>query len=553
MATPDDNLATLLEIVADVAADSPAVAHRDTIHSWTEFEDRASRLARHLSDSGVGRGARVGIALYNGPEYLEAVFALMKLRAVPVNVNYRYRERELLEILGDASATGLIFDSALDDRLIGVARELPGLTVLLRLASPGPDGEAAPPAGEGWGDLKPGDYATSVAAAEPMPRVPRGGDDEWVLFTGGTTGRPKGVRASHRWLIGVAENNGPKLLGRDVPADIAGMAEFARRTMSHPRRPISLVAPPLIHGPGRSCALGTLLCGGTVVLLPGRSYRPEDVMDVVARHRVTDMCLVGDAFARPLADALEAAAAQGRPADLSSLRRILSVGVAWSAEVKHRLLEHCDAVLQDSVAASEGGPFAISYTKRGDRAISSRFELFPGARVITEDGEDVVPGSGQVGYLAAPAPEEIGYLGDPVKSAETFRQVRGQRYSVPGDMAILEADGSLILLGRDSRVINTGGEKVFAEEVEQVICAHPDVQDANVVGLPDERWGQRIGAVVALRPGAELTAEQVREHVGTELADYKRPRQVVFVPAIQRTLTGKSDLAWARKTAAGQE
>jgi acyl-CoA synthetase (AMP-forming)/AMP-acid ligase II len=552
MATPDENLATLLEIVADVAADRPAVAHRDRTLSWREFEDRASRLARHLADSGVGPGARVGIALYNGPEYLESVFALMKLRAVPVNVNYRYRERELLEILGDAAATGLIFDSALDDRMAGVAREMPGLTTLLRLASPGPDGEPAAPPGAEWGDLKPGDYASAVAAAEPMPRIARGGDDEWVLFTGGTTGRPKGVRAPHRWLIGVAENNGPKLLGRDVPGDVADMPEFARENLTHPRLPTSLVAPPLIHGTGMYCALGTLLCGGLVVLLPNRSYRPQDIIEVIPRHRVTDMCLVGDAFARPLADALDEAAAAGRPADLSSLRRILSVGVAWSAEVKHRLLQHCDAVLQDSVAASEGGPFAVSYTKRGDRAITSRFELFPGARVVTADGEDVVPGSGQVGYLAAPAPEEIGYLGDPVKSAETFRMIRGERYSVPGDMAILEADGSLVLLGRDSRVINTGGEKVFAEEVEQVICAHPDVEDANVVGMPDERWGNRIVAVVALRPGAELTAEQIREHVGNELADYKRPREVVFVPAIQRTLTGKSDLAWARKAAAGE-
>ena len=544
MAPPNENLATLLEIVADVMADKTAIVHRDRSCTWAEYDDRAARLARHLADRGIGEGSRVCIALYNGPEYMEAVYALMKLRAVPVNLNYRYRERELLEILTDAKAAGVIFDAALDDRMRVIAKELPELR-LLRLVSE-QSGEVSDDPGR-WEGADVRDYAEAVASAEPMPRIPRSGDDEWLLYTGGTTGRPKGVRAHHQWLLGVVETNGLRLLGREIPADLGEFPQLARENLEHPRRPIMLVGPPLMHAAGLYSAFGAMLASGTTVFLPTRSYDPRHILELVPRHRVTDICLVGDAFAKPLADALDEAAAAGSPPDMSSLLRIFSVGVAWTPEVKRRLLAHMDIVLQDTIAASEGGPFAISFTRRGQEDVSQRFELFPGARVITKEGKDVVPGSGEIGFLAAPAPEEAGYLGDPQKTAETFKYIDGQRYAVPGDMAILEADGTLTLLGRDNRVINTGGEKVFAEEVENVICAHPDVLDANVVGMPDERFGQRIVAVVAPRPGAELTAEQIREHVGSQLADYKRPREVVFVPEIQRSPSGKSDLAWARQ------
>jgi fatty-acyl-CoA synthase len=272
------------------------------------------------------------------------------------------------------------------------------------------------------------------------------------------------------------------------------------------------------------------------------------VASLIERHLVTDLCIVGDAFARPLADALDRAAADGRPYDLTSLRRIVSVGVTWSAEVKERLLGHCDARLDDVIAASEGGPFARSVTFRGERTITSRFELTPGARVIDGAGADITPGSGKVGQLAAPAPRATHYLGDPAKSAATFRDIGGQRYVVPGDLATIEADGTLVLLGRDGRVINTGGEKVFAEEVEQVIARHPDVEDVYVVGVPDERWGHRIAAIVALADGARLTADDVRTCVKAELADYKQPREVVFVKELRRSPAGKPDLAWARST-----
>jgi fatty-acyl-CoA synthase len=271
----------------------------------------------------------------------------------------------------------------------------------------------------------------------------------------------------------------------------------------------------------------------------------------MAGQRVDTVSIVGDVFALPLADALDRAAQAGRPYDLSSLRRIISVGVTWSADVKRRLLAHGDFVCRDLVAASEGGPFAVCETRRGDDVITSRFTLMPGARVIDEAGRDVVPGSGQVGMLAAPADDEARYLGDDAKTAQTFRTLGGRRWVVPGDLASLEADGSITFRGRGSRVINTGGEKVFAEEVEQVLVEHPGVRDALVVGLPDQRWGQRVIAVVAPAGDAGPTADALVAHVAQRLADYKKPRGIVFVPDVRRSPSGKADLRWAQAVAAG--
>jgi fatty-acyl-CoA synthase len=530
-----ENFATVLETVADVRADRTAVTHGDRSLTWRQLDERASRLAAFLAGRGVGAEDRVAIALYNGAEYLESVFAVLKLRAIPVNVNYRYQPEEMLHLFGDAQVTAVIFDASLGAR---VAQARAGAGTLHTMVQLG--GAAAGPVSG---------YDQVIDGTGPLPRTPRG-VDHWLMYTGGTTGQPKGVLVSHSWLYPVAGANGFRLIGEPVPDSLDELRTATQRLSARGDDAIvCLPAPPLMHATGMYTTLGALLASGRVVYLTARSYDPDELARTVAEQRVDTVSIVGDVFALPLADALDRAAQAGRPYDLSSLRRILSVGVTWSADVKRRLLAHGDFVCRDLVAASEGGPFAVSETRRGDDAITARFMLLPGARIIDDAGRDVVPGSGQVGMLAAPADDEIGYLGDEAKTAQTFRTFGGRRWVVPGDLASPEADGSITFRGRGSRVINTGGEKVFAEEVEQVLIEHPGVRDALVVGRPDPRWGQRVTAVVAPASGAEPTADTLVAHVAARLADYKKPRAIVFVPEVRRSPSGKADLRWAQAVA----
>jgi 3-oxocholest-4-en-26-oate---CoA ligase len=531
----NENFATLLEAIADVRADRTVVSHGERSLTWRQLDDRASRLAAFLSGRGVGHEDRVAIALYNGIEYLESVFAVLKLRAVPVNVNYRYQPAEMRHLFADAGVSAVIFDAALADRVIDAKADLPNVHTLVQV-------------GGAVGAMS--SYQDIIDAGEPLPRAERG-VDHWLMYTGGTTGQPKGVLVTHAWLYPVAAANGFLLAGEPIPDTLDELRAATQHLTAERGDAIAcLPAPPLMHATGMYTSLGALLASGRVVYLTSRSYDADELARTVAAQKIDTVSIVGDVFALPLADALDRAASLGRPYDLSSLRRILSVGVTWSADVKRRLLTHGDFVCRDLVAASEGGPFAVSETRRGDDIITSRFTLAPGARVIDEDGNDVIPGSGQVGMLAAPADNEIGYLGDSAKTAQTFRTLGGRRWVVTGDLASLEADGSVTFRGRGSRVINTGGEKVFAEEVEQVLIEHPGVRDALVVGMPDERFGHRVTAVVAPVADDAVTAEALVTHVAHRLADYKKPRTVVFVPDIKRSPSGKADLRWAQAAAA---
>ena len=554
-----ENFATILETVAEQRADRTAITRGAVSLTWEQLEERAARLASFLASRGVGTDDRVAIALYNGPGYVETVFAALKLRAIPVNINYRYQAAEMAHVLTDANAAAVVFDPTLAARVAAAAGAVPSLRTLLRAEPPATgdtpaadDAAAVGDAAAGPGGAGPATwrYEDVIAAHPPLPRAARG-VDHWLMYTGGTTGKPKGVLVDHAWLYPVISANGFRLIGEPVPQSLADLRAVTRRlTAEHGDALVCLPAPPLMHATGMYTTLGALVASGRVVFLTGRSYDPAELARTVAPERVDTVSIVGDVFALPLADALDAAAAAGRPYDVSGLRRILSVGVTWSAPVKRRLLAHGDFVCRDLVAASEGGPFAISETRRGDDAITARFTLAPGARVIDEAGRDVRPGSGQVGRLAAPADNTIGYVGDPAKTEQTFRTFGGTRWVVTGDLASLEADGSITFRGRGSRVINTGGEKVFAEEVEQVLMEHPGVRDALVVGVPDARWGDRIAAVVAPSGPGALTEQELAGYVGTRLAAYKKPRTVVFVAAIQRSPAGKADLRWARDIAA---
>jgi len=560
-----ENFATVLETVADVRAGRTAVTHDGRSVTWRQLDDRASRLAGFLAGRGIGHGSRVAIALYNGIEYLESVFAVLKLRAIPVNVNYRYRAGEMRYLFADARVTAIIFDASLAGQVREAHAGTPGLHTLVQVgeaaaadgreaaADDGREGAAA----DGREAAAPGDrqvssYERAIAAAAPLPRAERG-VDHWLMYTGGTTGKPKGVLVTHAWLYRVVAANGFMLIGEQIPDSLAALAAVTERLSERGDAIVCLPAPPLMHATGMYTSLGALIASGRVVYLESRSYDPDELARTVAAQRVDTVSIVGDVFALPLADALDRAAQAGRAYDVSSLRRILSVGGTWSADVKRRLLAHGDVVCRDLVAASEGGPFAVSETRRGDHAITSRFMLVPGARVIDEAGRDVVPGSGQVGVLAAPTDDETGYFGDEAKTAETFRIIGGKRWVVPGDLASVAEDGSVTFHGRGSRVINTGGEKVFAEEVEQVLTEHPGVSDALVVGLPDPRWGHRVTAVVAPAAGAQPTAGELVRHVAARLADYKKPRGIVFVAEVRRSPSGKADLGWAKAAAEAAE
>jgi 3-oxocholest-4-en-26-oate---CoA ligase len=547
-----ENYATVLETIADIRADRVAVTHGDRTLTWRELDDRASRLAKFLAGSGIGADDRVAIALYNSPEYLESVFAVLKIRAIPVNVNYRYRAEEMRHLFTDAGVGAVICDVSLSPRVVAARTGAPAMRALIQVGND----PAIPPGATVHA------YEAVIAAAEPLARQRRDAG-RWLMYTGGTTGKPKGVLVSHGWLFPVTAANGFGLIGEPFPESLSDLQTATRRLGERGDALVCLPAPPLMHATGMYTTLGALLASGRVVLLTRRSYDPDELAWTVGEQHVDTVSIVGDVFALPLADALDQAVRDGRPYDLSGLRRILSVGVTWSAQVKRRLLAHGDFVCRDLIAASEGGPFAVSETRRGQDAITARFTLAPNARVIDAAGQDVEPGSGEVGMLAAPADDQIRYLGDEVKTAETFRMYGGRRWVVTGDLASPETDGSITFRGRGSRVINTGGEKVFAEEVEQVLIEHPGVRDALVVGLPDPRWGHLVAAVVAraavsrttgARTGdAPVSADELAAHVGTRLADYKKPRAVVFVADIRRSPSGKADLRWAEAVAAGND
>ncbi len=533
----DWNLATAWEAIADAVGDADATIHAGVAHSWSRFEERSSRLAGVLAAHGIGHDAKVGHLLYNGPEYLETTFASFKQRSVPVNVNYRYTEHELRSLLENADAEAVVVSSELAERLAAVRDDLPLLRLVIQV---------------GPGELIDGAlrYEEAVAVGDPAPRVDRSLDDLWFLYTGGTTGMPKGVMWPHRSLYGTtaATFKGAR---EELPAGPAGVAEAARRIHESGLAARLLPAAPLMHGTSAITSWGTLTSSGCVVTLAERSFDAVELLEAIERDRVTNLVIVGDAFGRPIVAALEAAAAEGRSWDLSSLRMIVSSGVMWSEPVKEAMLEHVDAVLADLLGSSEAIGFANSVAKRGRSVRTARFRLGPDAAVFDDSGTAVEPGSGQVGMLAVGGPIPIGYYKDPEKSAATFRRIDGRTWSTPGDFATVEADGTITLLGRGSVCINTAGEKVFPEEVEETLKVHPAVEDANVVGVPDERWGQSVTAVVGLGPDATATEAELIAHCRTTLAGYKCPKRIVFVERIRRGPNGKADYRWAAGVAQG--
>lgn len=536
----DENWATLWEALADAQPDHVAVVIGDRRLTWSSLDDRASRLAASLAGAGVGLDDKVGQLMFNCPEYLESAYAAFKVRASTVNVNYRYKAPEIVHVLADSGAKALVYHAAFRDVVAEARRSLPRLDVLIEV---GEDGDGLPGARH---------YEDVVFENDPMPRIARAGSDSLLLYTGGTTGLPKGVVWSHRGLFGALAFTGYASLGLDVPTTPSDVARVAVDLEVTGRGPVNMTAPPLMHGTAMFLAFSTFVLGGTVVLLSGRRFDAAELLRLVERERVSQVSIVGDAFARPIVAELERAEADGRPYDLTSLGRIVSTGATLSSESKRALMQRASrAVVLDMIGASEGGPFAVAMTMPGqDPLATAKFMATPATVLFDDTTWESIPfGSGRAGVLAAAGPMPDGYFGDPMKTANTFREIDGVRYSVPGDYAVIDADGTVHLLGRGSVCINTGGEKVYPEEVEVAARSHHDVVDCVAVGVPDDRYGEIVGLVVARRSGSSLDEAAVVDHVKGAIADYKAPRRVVFVDEVYRSPSGKADYRWAREIA----
>jgi len=522
----DWNFADVWETVADTVPDAPAFIHGERRLTWGETEGRANGVARALLESGVAHQDKVAHYLYNGPEYLESTFGILKAGLVPVNTNYRYTDDELVYLWDNADAVAVIFHGAFVERITGIRSRVPTVRSWLWVD----DGSGECPS---W--ATPYEAAATSGADRSAPPWGRSGDDLYLLYTGGTTGMPKGVMWRQDDLF--CRLNAGNFLR--VPED--GGLEGVRKAIVG-AGPVHLPACPLMHGTGGFTSMAAMTIAGCVVTLTGRRFEPTELLDTIDRDNVNTVAIVGDAFAKPILAALDEHPGRWR---LSTLLAFVSSGVMWSEETKRGLLTHHPTLmLIDAFSSSEALGMGSSVSSGTAAEHTARFTLSPDVRVLDpESGKDVTPGSGEVGVLALGGRNPLGYYKDADKSASTFKVIDGVRYSVPGDFATVDADGAIQLLGRGSVVINTGGEKVFPEEVEEVLKRHPTVRDAVAVGIPDDRFGQAVAAVVELRPGAEATERELVDHVRGHLAAYKAPRRVRFIDTIGRSPAGKVDYA----------
>ncbi len=523
------NFASVWEGIAAEAPERDAVVCGERRRSFGEFDDRARRLAGRFAAAGLGPGDQVAIELVNSIEYLETFFAALKLGCAPVNVNYRYVGSELAHLLDNSDARALVFHDEFGPTVTEALTELDDRPLLITVPHEG----GAPPEG-----VESYDEALAFETAPDLHRTPSG-DDLILLYTGGTTGMPKGVMWRNDDLYrALWQNARPGKPIRD-PVEAVRAGKQAVTT---------LPACPLMHGTGLFAALSTLSGGGTVVLLDTARLDADAVWGAVEREAVVNLVIVGDAFARPLLAALDASPDRW---DLSSLRAITSSGVMWSPETKRGLLGHLPEItLVDSMGASEG-LMTRSTATSGDREIpSATFEANERITVLHDDGSPVEAGSGDIGLLAVGGPIPLGYYKDPEKTAATFKESGGRRFSIPGDYATLEADGTIHLLGRGSQCINTGGEKVYPEEVDEVVKSHPDVFDCVTVGVPDERWGEKVVAVVRSRDGTDVDPAALDRFCRDRMAGYKRPKAFLMVDDLKRSPSGKADYRMLKALAA---
>ncbi|QDX80606.1 long-chain fatty acid--CoA ligase [Denitratisoma sp. DHT3] len=524
------NLADLFDIVAEAVPDREAVVIGDKRISYRQLAERIDRLAVWLHGQGIGAGDTVGLQLYNTEEYLEAFMAACKVKAMPVNINYRYVAEELRYIYDNARLKALFYSPELEAGVQEALDAAPDLKAIVR------QGIGQPAIARAVA------YDAALAAAQgSVADIARSDDDISLLYTGGTTGMPKGVMWPHKALFFSALGGGgafnPAAGPVKAPEELAERAQqgFAMRVM-----PVA----PLMHGAALWATLISLFSGHTIVLNEQHHFDAEHILDLMTREKIGSISIVGDAMAMPILEALRASPGRW---DLSSMFAFGSGGALFSAHIKEALKEFLPphAIFTDGVGSSEGGQFGLGSKPSGDGMI--KLAPRPDLTVVVDAVRLAKPG--EMGILSRAGLVPVGYFGDPRKSAETFVAIDGVRYAITGDQARLEEDGSIVVFGRGSNCINTGGEKVFVEEVEEALRRHAAVADALVVGLPDPRWGSKVVAVVALKPGTSTSPDELRAHSREHLAGYKVPKEVVFVDAMRRSPSGKADYRWAKSAA----
>jgi len=528
------NLADLFEHAVDHFPDREYLACDGKRRTYGGMEERANRLAHHLAAHGIGRGDHVGIYALNSVEWVETLWAVFKLRAVWININYRYVEDELRYLFDNADLKALVYQRQHAQR---VAQVLPAMP-LLRHSIVIEDGST-----EDFATIGSVEYEAAMASGSPERNfVTRSPDDRYILYTGGTTGIPKGVIWRHEDVFfalggGIDPMTNQRVERPDLMVDKGkgGALTFL---------PIA----PLMHGATQWAVMGQSFVGSKVVLIG--KFDPEQVWSLVEREKVNSMMITGDAMGRPLIETL--AANPGRW-DLSSLFLLTSSAVTFSPAVKDDFFTHFPSLMMiDAIGSSETGNNGMVMVQAGQTAMKGgpTVTKVGNTVVLDEDFKPIPSGSeGRIGKLARVGDIPVGYYKDEKKTAETFVTVDGVRYAMPGDYGMIEADGRITLLGRGSVSINSGGEKIFPEEVETAVKSHPAIFDCTIVGVPDERWGERVAAVVEFRPGQQATLEDVQRHCRDKIAGYKVPRQICTVDKIVRSPSGKPDYRWAKQVA----
>ena len=532
------NIADLTEHVVDRVPDRVALIVSDEPRTYGQLEERANRLAHHLAAQGVGPGDHVGIYGFNSHEFVETILAAYKLRAVPVNVNYRYVEAELRYLFENADLVVLVHDAQFAPRIAAVREALPMLRHLIAIDDASGEDVSA------TGSVA---YADALASGSPERDFePRSDDDIYILYTGGTTGMPKGVVWRQEDVLCVLGG----LVNFETGIRVQDEWEFAKGAADAPEDAgLGIVIAPLMHGAAQWTIINGLINGRTTVLMA--KFDADEVWKAVSRYQISTLGITGDAMGRPLIEALDKGGY-----DATSLTVVASTAAVFSATVKEQFFDRFpDLVIADAVGSTETGYNGVRVITKGgvEKPGLPTVRMGPDTVVLDDDMNVVQPGSGVVGRMARGGNVPIRYHKDPEKSAATFVMVEGRRFSISGDSAIVEADGTMTLLGRGSVCINSGGEKIYPEEVEAALKAHGAVFDAVVVGVPNERWGEQVAAVIEVRPDQTVSLEELDAHTRLHIAGYKVPREVHFVDKIERSPSGKPDYRWAKSVATGAQ